>query len=83
MDAEAFHREALSAEKEDLDVVGIVHTHPDHPARPSAVDARQPLLSMWSNVIVSVNRKKFFEARSWIRENENDPFEEEKIGVTR
>jgi proteasome lid subunit RPN8/RPN11 len=28
----------MAAEKQNLDVVGIYHTHPDHPPRPSATD---------------------------------------------
>jgi L-ascorbate metabolism protein UlaG (beta-lactamase superfamily) len=73
----------LAAEKEGLDVVGILHTHPDHPARPSATDAAQPLLAGWSNVIVSVQKGHFAEARSWYRDEETAPFVEEVIEVTK
>src|SRR5690242_15558857 len=58
MDPAEFNRETLKAEKEGLDVVGIVHTHPDHPPRPSQVDASQPFLSQWSNIIVAVEKGK-------------------------
>jgi dissimilatory sulfite reductase (desulfoviridin) alpha/beta subunit/proteasome lid subunit RPN8/RPN11 len=81
MDPAAFSRAVLEAEKEGLDVVGILHTHPDHPARPSATDAAQPLLSGWSNVIVSVKQGRFAEARSWVRDEETDPFIEEPIDL--
>lgn len=81
MDPSEFNRAALEGEKQGLDVVGIVHTHPDHPARPSATDAAQPLLAGWSNVIVKVDQKKFVEARSWVRDEENRPFEEEPISI--
>jgi proteasome lid subunit RPN8/RPN11 len=43
MDPASFNRAVLDAEKEGLDLVGVLHTHPDHPARPSATDAAQPL----------------------------------------
>jgi proteasome lid subunit RPN8/RPN11 len=86
MDPAAFNRVVLEAEKEGLDVVGILHTHPDHPAQPSATDAAQPLLAGWSNVILSVQQGKFVEARSWVRDEESSPFTEETIvplqGVT-
>ena len=79
MDPAAFNRAVLDAEKEGLDLVGVLHTHPDHPARPSATDAAQPLLAGWSNVIVSVRQGRFDEARSWYRDEENAPFIEEPI----
>lgn len=79
MDPQEFNRVVLAGEKEGLDVVGILHTHPDHPARPSATDAAQPLLAGWSNVIVRVDKGSFVEAKSWVRDEENDPFQEEPI----
>src|SRR5438046_161112 len=45
----------LTAEKENLDIVGIYHTHPDHPPRPSKTDEGQPMLAGWINVIASVH----------------------------
>jgi sulfite reductase beta subunit-like hemoprotein/proteasome lid subunit RPN8/RPN11 len=83
MDPAEFNRAVLAAEKEGLDVVGVLHTHPDHPARPSATDAAQPLLAGWSNVIVSVQKGHFAEARSWYRDEETAPFVEEVIEVTK
>ncbi len=81
MNPEEFNRAVLAAEKEGLDVVGVLHTHPDHPAKPSATDAAQPLLAGWSNVIVRVDKGRFIEARSWFRREESDPFQEETITV--
>jgi proteasome lid subunit RPN8/RPN11 len=66
----------LAAEREGLDVVGLYHTHPDHPARPSKTDEGQPMLSGWINVIASVHGGKFKEARAWWREEDRDPFQE-------
>jgi proteasome lid subunit RPN8/RPN11 len=81
MDPREFNQAVLSGEKENLDVVGILHTHPDHPARPSPVDASQPLLAGWSNIIVKVDKGRFVEAKSWVREEESQPFQEEPISV--
>src|SRR5258708_19207135 len=46
-DPTEFNREALKAEKDNLDIVGILHTHPDHPPVPSQIDASQPFLAQW------------------------------------
>ena len=73
-------RDFLAAEREaraaGLDVVGIWHTHPDHPARPSATD-RAGAWAQWSYVILSVNHDGVRERRSW-RLNGSE-FEEETI----
>ncbi|MBK6880279.1 MAG: M67 family metallopeptidase [Elusimicrobia bacterium] len=79
MDPAEFNRAALDAARDGLDVVGVLHTHPDHPARPSATDAAQPFLAGWSNVIVKVDQGRFVEARSWFRAEESAPFAEEPI----
>jgi proteasome lid subunit RPN8/RPN11 len=82
MNPEDFNRETLKAEREGLDVVGVVHTHPDHPARPSAIDASQPFLAQWSNVIVAVDNGRTREMKSWFRETDDQPFSEEELRVT-
>ena len=69
----AADREARAA---GLDIVGIWHSHPDHPARPSATD-RDGAWPGWSYLIVSVGREGVGEIRSW-RLNGAD-FEEEAI----
>lgn len=81
IDPAEFNRAVLDAARAGLDVVGVLHTHPDHPAQPSATDAAQPLLAGWSNVIVKVDQGHFVEARSWFRAEETQPFEEEPIRV--
>jgi len=66
----------MAAEKLNLDVVGIFHTHPDHPPRPSPTDESQPMLAGWINVIASVVGAHFKEAKAWWREDEKDRFQE-------
>jgi proteasome lid subunit RPN8/RPN11 len=63
------------AEKHNLQLLGMYHSHPDHPAIPSIQDraAAQPLLSY---LIISVNGGKPGYIRSW-RLNEEGNFEEE------
>ena len=76
-----FMRAQRAAEKESLDVVGIYHSHPDHPPRPSATDAAQPMLAGWVNVIASVHGAKFKEAKAWWREDDSQPFTETLLRV--
>jgi len=71
-----FAQAQLAADKRNLDIVGIFHTHPDHPPRPSSTDTNQPMLSGWVNVIASVHGGTFKEAKAWWREEENQGFEE-------
>lgn len=69
----------MAAEKENLDVVGIYHTHPDHPPRPSKTDEGQPMLAGWINVIASVHGGTFKEAKAWYREDDQQPFVETSL----
>ena len=65
-----------SAEQQKMDVVGLFHTHPDHPPRPSKTDESQPMLSGWINIISSVHGGKFKEAKAWWREEDGKKFDE-------
>lgn len=64
------------AREAGLDIVGIWHSHPDHPARPSETD-RAAAWPEWSYVIVAVGNAGVREIRCW-RLNSDD-FEEEVI----
>jgi proteasome lid subunit RPN8/RPN11 len=81
MNPSEFNAETLKAEKEGYDVVGVIHTHPDHPPRPSQIDASQPFLAQWSNIIVSVAHGRFADMKSWFRETDSEPFVEESICI--
>lgn len=81
-DPAEFNDATLAAEKEGLDVVGIIHTHPDHPPRPSQIDASQPFLAFYSVVIVSVQKGKTAEMKSWFRDADDKPFEEEPLQIS-
>lgn len=81
MNAVEFNKEYMKALREGLDVVGVVHTHPNHPPRPSHIDSSQPFLAQWSNVIVSVINGKMADMKSWFRHSDDIPFVEEPIVV--
>jgi proteasome lid subunit RPN8/RPN11 len=59
-----------------LEIVGIWHTHPDHPARPSATDLELAWAG-WSYVIAAVTAGGMTELRSW--RLDGSAFEEEEI----
>jgi len=63
------------AEEQQLELLGVYHSHPNHPAVPSEHDlaAAQPFFSY---LIISVNNKKPGHLRSW-RLNDEGQFEEE------
>ena len=67
------------AEDNQLQLLGVYHSHPNHPAYPSEHDrvAAQP---WFSYIIVSVLDGKPDALRSW-RLNEEDQFDEENVGV--
>jgi proteasome lid subunit RPN8/RPN11 len=65
------------AEEHEFLLLGVYHSHPNHPAIPSEQDrlAAQP---WFSYVILSVINNEYAGLRSW-RLNEEQQFEEEKI----
>ena len=65
-----------AARNRGLEIIGVWHSHPDHPAVPSETDRAQAWRG-WSYVIVSVSRGGVEDLRSW-RLNGAD-FVEERI----
>jgi proteasome lid subunit RPN8/RPN11 len=71
----AAHKEARAA---GLDVIGYYHSHPDHPSRPSDFD-REHAWPELSYLIVSVQKGRVADARSWRLADDRDRFDEETI----
>jgi proteasome lid subunit RPN8/RPN11 len=65
-----------AAEADEMEIVGIWHTHPDHPACPSETDRLQAWEG-WSYLILSVRNGHTAELRSWRLKGKQ--FEEEII----
>lgn len=76
-----FMEAQLAAERERLDIVGLYHTHPDHPPKPSKTDEGQPMLAGWINVIAAVHGGTFKGAKAWWRDDEQTPFQETTLTV--
>lgn len=74
LDPDGYLAADTQAREQSCEIVGIWHSHPDHPARPSATD-RTRAWDGWSYVIVSVNRDGVADLRSW-RLHEGDFIEE-------
>lgn len=70
------------AEKLGIDVIGIYHSHPDHPAQASEYD-RQHALPWYSYLIVSVQQGNIAQAMAWQLADDRSRFEEETIEISR
>ncbi|GHV85884.1 hypothetical protein AGMMS50230_14920 [Spirochaetia bacterium] len=87
---EQYHRfvitpeDFMHAEKEALkqnrEILGIYHSHPDHPARPSDYD-REQAMPYYSYIIVAVEKAKAHEVTSWNLTADRDHFLEEEVTV--
>ena len=61
-------------------ILGIFHSHPDHPNLPSEYD-REFAIPWYSYLITSVNNTKAAGSRSWRLEDNRESFTEEIIQV--
>lgn len=65
------------ADENNLQLLGVYHSHPNHPAIPSETD-RLSAQPYFSYIIISVYEKEIKDIRSW-RLNSYSQFEEEQI----
>lgn len=63
----------------DLDLLGVYHSHPDHPAEPSEHD-RKVAMPWFSYIIISVQDGEAVSTRSW-QLNDERKFDEEQIDI--
>jgi proteasome lid subunit RPN8/RPN11 len=66
------------AEQKGLEVIGFFHSHPDHPARPSAFD-REHAWPWYSYVITSVEQGRASGSRAWRLLDDRSQFVEEEM----
>lgn len=76
---QAMMRAEKLARYERLDVLGVYHSHPNAPARPSEYDRDHAAWTSWSYVIVSVRDGKAGDVRAWKLREDRDGFDEEEI----
>ncbi len=67
-----------AAARRGLDVIGIFHSHPDHPAEPSGMD-RDWALPWYSYIITTIAQRRATVSRSWLLREDHSAFDEERI----
>jgi proteasome lid subunit RPN8/RPN11 len=80
IDPESFRRAERQLERDGLEVIGVYHSHPDHPATPSAFD-REHAWPWLSYVIVAVERGRAGELKNWVLSEDRGSFEAESITI--
>ena len=70
-----------AADRLGLSLIGVFHSHPDHPNRPSEFD-REWAQPFFSYIITSVNEGKAVESRSWRLTEDRSKFEEEEMKIS-
>jgi proteasome lid subunit RPN8/RPN11 len=78
IDPEAFRRAQAKLDGEGLEIVGVYHSHPDHPAKPSEFD-RDHAWPRLSYVIVAVAAGRSGDMKSWRLSDDRAAFAEESI----
>ena len=78
--AEDTLRAEQEAMRRGLDVLGVFHSHPDHPNRPSEFD-REWAMPWFSYLITSVQAGKAVSSLSWLLEEDRSRFSEEEIRI--
>jgi proteasome lid subunit RPN8/RPN11 len=63
-----------------LEVLGCYHSHPDHPAAPSAFDTEQAW-PWYSYIIVRVDRARAAQLTSWVLDEDRSAMSPESVDV--
>ena len=69
------------ARQNGLEILGIYHSHPDHPSRPSETD-RKIASPGWGYIIFSINQGKYNDARLWYLNEDDSQFEQVEFEIT-
>jgi proteasome lid subunit RPN8/RPN11 len=80
IDPESFRRAQQKLDRDGLDVIGVYHSHPDHPPTPSAYD-REHAWPWLSYVIVGVNSGRADQLKSWTLSDDRTVFDEESLTI--
>ena len=80
IDPLAYQKAEDMADKQGLSIISIVHSHPDHPDKPSEFD-RDHAWPGFSYIIISVQSGKSVSYRSWQLNLDRKFFIEENINI--
>ena len=75
LDPESFKESDEWARGNGLEIVGIYHSHPDHPSFASETD-RQRAWPEWVYMIFSIHGGRYNDARAWVLEDFDSKFME-------
>ncbi len=75
---EDYLKAEVTADSLGLSLIGVFHSHPDHPNRPSEFD-REWAQPFFSYVITTINEGKASTSCSWRLAEDRSKFEEERI----
>jgi proteasome lid subunit RPN8/RPN11 len=78
IDPKEFLTAESEAEKTGLEIVGIYHSHPNAPAKPSEFDTKHAWPTL-SYVVVSVRDSRPEQMRSWVLKDDRSEFEPEEL----
>ena len=80
VDPKDYQKAEKYADDHGLTLLGVYHSHPDHPAKPSEHD-REVAMPWFSYIIISVQDGEVVDTTSW-QLNKERQFDEEKIEIT-
>ncbi|MDR1873290.1 MAG: M67 family metallopeptidase [Deltaproteobacteria bacterium] len=81
IEPEEFLAAELKAQSLGLDLLAIYHSHPDHPAQPSANDLEKAL-PFYRYLIVAVDKAKAKDTTAWVLAPDRSQFLAEELNVT-
>ena len=80
IDPEEILHLAHAGEKEEHEVVGFYHSHPDHPPAPSPTDVARAWPA-YAYLIIAVDAGERAETRAWVYDEDSKRFREQPIVV--
>ncbi len=85
MDPKVWNQVDQDLREKKLEILGIVHSHPDHPSVPSEFDREHAAAifahEVYSYVVVACEKGEKTKAQSWILKETTEKFEEEEIVI--
>jgi len=80
LDPDSFNTADEWARSRNLEIMGIYHSHPDHPSRPSETD-RESAWPGWYYIILSIQEGKFDNFRTWVLDETDTKFVEYNLSI--